>query len=268
MNIFRKVALFVGSGLIIIGVIVAILGFAFGGRFQTPPSGHLFNYTYSFNTERINVNETYENVDSIVIDYSAGSLSIQEGDSFKIVANNVVKSRFESSVKDGVWTVTDKKDGTWSFLNSIHFGKDDSTVTLYIPKSMQLKDCSFELGAGKIEADSLNTKSFHLKVGAGEVIIKNLASEDTTFDCGVGSIKVDGAISGDSTLKNGVGQISLVLKGNPKAYNYNVKVGIGTAKINGNSYTGVSDQKITNDNATGNFTLDCGIGEIGITITP
>lgn len=255
MNIFRKVLIFIGSGLVIIGLIIAIMAFSFGGRIHN-----------TFTGERIDIDTTYEDVESISINCRVGTLSIKEGDEFKIVAENVLKEQFESKLSDGAWTISDKKSSVFNFFDNINFNEKDSTITIYIPKDVTLKACSFELGAGKIEADLLDTESFNLKIGAGEVIVKNLVAKNTTFDCGAGSIKVDGAISGESKINCGVGQISVSLIGDPDAYNYSVKVGLGTTKINGDSYSGISDKKITNDNATGSFTLDCGIGEIDLTI--
>lgn len=257
MSIFRKTVIFIGSGLLVIGIIMAILAFAFGGRIQNTNI-----------LDRIDLDQNYEGVESIVIQYSAGSIRIKEGDSFRIVAENVVKERFDSTVENGVWTVTDKRKSVLSFLGNVNFGNDNATVTLYIPKDVKLKDCRFELGAGKLEADTIATEKFDIKVGAGEVVINDMSAKDTTFDCGVGSIKINGEITGDSKMNCGIGEIAVSLKGDPDSYDYSVKVGIGTTKINGDVYSGVSDKKITHDKATGTFNLDCGIGEIRIEIKP
>jgi len=270
MSIFRKFMIFIGSGLIIIGVILAIVGFAFGGRLSINSCiiGHNSDDGTVQAGERINVTTAYEEVKSIVIDYRVGAIYIKEGDEFKIVAENVSKDRFESSVTDGVWTVSDKKGGAYSLFNHFNLGANDSTVTLYVPKNSRLTDCNFEIGAGKIDVDQLDTKNFTIKVGAGEVVVKNLTTEEATLDCGVGSIKVDGEIRGDSTIKCGIGAIALSLKGDPDDYNYNIKVGLGKTNINGTVYSGISDKQITHDNAAGTFKLDCGIGAIDLTIAP
>lgn len=256
MNLFRKMVIFIGSGLVIIGVILAILAFAFGGRIADTAFG-----------ERIDVTDTYEDIHSVVIDYRAGSLIIKEGDSFKIVAENVSKDRFASTVTDGVWTITDKKGGVMTFLDDIDFGEKTSTVTIYIPASVLLEDCDFTVGAGKIEADRLNTKQLTIQVGAGEAAISNLSAKNADLDCGVGSISADGAITGDTVINCGVGSIVLALEGDPDSYDYDIQVGLGSANINGDRYSGVSDKQILHDNSTGSFTLDCGVGEISITIT-
>lgn len=256
MSILKKVLIFVGSGLIVIGVILAVLAFVFGGRFSD-----------TFNGERINISTTYENIDSIVMNYRYGKLSIKEGDEFKIVADNVLKNSFTSSVENGVWTITDKKKIIlFPFINDINLNDEDSVVTIYIPKYVKLENCDFVLGAGKIQADFLDTKIFKIKVGAGEVIINTLIATESTLECGVGSIKIDGEIIGDSKISCGIGEIVVSLKGNPKEYNYSVKVGIGKTIINGDVYSGVSDKKITNADAKSTFTLDCGIGKIELGI--
>jgi len=257
MSILKKVLIFVGSGLIVIGVILAVLAFVFGGRFSD-----------TFNGERINISTMYENINSIVMNCRVGTLSIKEGEAFKIVADNVLKDSFTSSAESGVWTITDKNKISFPFINDINLNNENSVVTIYIPKFVKLENCDFELGAGKIQADFLDTKLFRIKVGAGEVIIKNLVANDSTLECGVGSIKIDGEISGDSKLNCGIGEIVVSLKGNPNEYNYSVKVGLGKTIINGDVYSGVSDKKITNADAKSTFTLDCGIGKIELNIKP
>ena len=254
MKIFRRIAIFIGGGLILTGVFLMILSAAFGGKID-----------YSSGKERIDVDTEYENVTSIDIDYQSGSILIKQGEKFKVVAKNVLKNRFQSSVTDGVWTITDNKDSTFSFLSNFGW-KKDSTVTIYIPGSVTLDDCKFTLGAGKIEADSIRTKTFNVQVGAGSVNVKDLTAEDSELDCGVGSISIEGVLTGDSDIKSGVGEINLKVSGDLDAYDYNLKVGIGSIEINDIKYSGVNDKEINNDNSTGSFKLDCGIGKIIIEI--
>ncbi len=256
MKMLRKLAIFVGSGLIIIGLIIALIAFVFGGRVNN-----------AFQGERTNLTETYQYVNTLNIDYSAGEISIVNGEEFKIVAENVSKGRFTSKVENGVWTITDKNKSFFYFIGNINWNYDPK-VTIYLPKNTMLKECSFSIGAGKISADVINADTFSVKVGAGEIDVSNLTAKDSNLDCGVGRIGIEGSISGNSKINCGVGEIFLNLKGDPDSYNYTVKVGIGETKINGTSFSGISDKKITNNNAASEFNIDCGIGEINLTVTP
>ncbi|MHB1485514.1 MAG: DUF4097 family beta strand repeat-containing protein [Saccharofermentanales bacterium] len=256
MNIFRRIAVFAGSGLILIGVFLMILSAAFGGKIS-----------YSDKGGRIDIDSTYENVASLDIDYRSGTLSIKKGESFRIVATNVLKNRFKSSVTDGVWTITDKKEGSFSFLSGMSWNNDTS-VTIYLPPEVILDECVFQLGAGKVDADQINTKILDAQVGAGELKVKNLNATDSDLNCGVGTINIEGVISGASVVKCGVGRITLSLKGDPDTYDYKLKVGIGSTKINDVKYSGIIDKEIKNDDSTGSFDLDCGIGEIDLMLAP
>ncbi len=258
MKVFRTISICIGSVLIITGLILAVVGFAYGGRFTH--GGFVIG-------DRINVDETYKDVTAVHIDYRAGALVIKEGDSFRIVAANVPEDQFESTVKDGVWTITDKKNSWLSFLNNIRFN-EDYTVTVYLPKSAKLEDFSLELGAGKVEAESLEAKDLDVSVGAGEVVLSNLKTENMVLDCGVGSIRIDGTVARDSRLECGVGEIDLSLTGDPEKYSYNITVGLGAADINGDTYSGVTDKVISNAGAAGTFTMDCGVGHIKVALTP
>jgi hypothetical protein len=257
MRIFGKIAMLVGSLLIIVGVILGILAFAFGGRFY---------HSDIVTGDRIDVDTSYEDVTSIVIDYRAGSLEIKEGDSFRIVAKNVPENQFKSSVENGVWTITDKKNTVWSFLNNINLD-ETQTVTIYIPESVLLEDFDLEIGAGKVSVDLLDAKQLKVSVGAGEVVLTDITAEDMILNCGVGSIQMNGEISHDSMVECGVGDINLLLTGDADAYDYDINVGLGSTRINGETFSGVADKQITHESSVGTFTLDCGVGEIDLAFT-
>lgn len=256
MNIFRKTAIFIACGLIIIGLAMTVAGIVFGGKLSvTDPK------------DDIDFSKEYTNITSISINYSAGNIVVKDGETFSIDAKNVNNKTFSSTVENGVWTITDKYRHTFDFWNRFHFGPENSTVTITIPKDILVEKFQFEIGAGKVEIESLRTKDFIAKVGAGEAVIHNLAAANTNLDCGVGNIEVDGEITGDSIVNCGVGNIDLILKGDPAAYDYDIEVGLGTTTVNGDHYTGGVDKTVKNDNSTGSFKLDCGVGEINLTVT-
>lgn len=256
MNSFRRIAVFSGSGLILIGIFLIILSAAFGGKIN-----------YSGKSGRIDLDTTYENVKSLDIDYRSGTLKIMKGETFRIIASNVLKDRFKSSVTDGVWTITDNKEGSFSLFSGINWNKN-STVTIYLPADARLDECVFQLGAGKVDADRIDTEILDVQVGAGELKVNDLNATDADLNCGVGTIDIEGVISGATVAKCGVGSITLSLKGDPDTYDYKLKVGIGSTKINDVKYSGVVDKEINNDDSTGSFVLDCGIGEIDLTLAP
>lgn len=261
MTIARKALINIAVGLVLIGLALMIAGWSFGGRLFDFDMGGTSDATYD-----------YQNIESLDIDIDAGTLLIRSGEKFRVVTKNVYISSFNHSLKDGVLTITYKITRTSFDVRNFHFGyfpwtNPKSVITVYLPEGTHLDSSKLTIGAGKIEMDSLDTGTIHIKVGAGEVTVADLKAQDANLDCGVGNIQITGEITGDSIVKCGVGQISLDLKGDPKDYDYKVKVGLGSTQINDDTFSGSTDKTETNDGATGSFDLDCGVGEIKIYIT-
>ncbi len=260
MNITQKAFINIAIGLVIIGVALIALGAAFGGRIFTFGTG-----------KPTDITNEYENVRELSVEVDAGKMIIRKGEKFEVRATDVYKSAFVCTMQDGILTVKNKAIRSVFGFGSIHLGfypwmRPDSVITVYIPEDAVLVRSDLTIGAGKIEAYSLETDAVRIKVGAGEVKISDMKAQDADLDCGVGSIVITGEITGDSVVKCGVGSIRLDLKGDPKAYDYKIKVGLGSTQINDESYTGSTNKTETNDGATGSFNLDCGVGEIVLNI--
>ncbi|MHB8962833.1 MAG: DUF4097 family beta strand repeat-containing protein [Saccharofermentanales bacterium] len=260
MTIGKKVFINIAVGIILIGLALMIAGWALGGRMFNFDMGGRSNATYD-----------YQGIESIDIDIDAGTLLIKSGDKFTVETENVYLSSFSHVLEDGVLTITYKVSKTSFNIRNFHFGffpwtNPKSVITVYLPEGTRLENSDLTIGAGRIEAESLDTEAIHIKVGAGEATFTDLKAQDANLDCGVGSIKITGEITGDSIVKCGVGQISLDLKGDPEDYDYKVKVGLGSTQINDDTYSGSTDKTETNEGATGSFDLDCGVGEIKIHI--
>ena len=260
MRLIKKTFVNIAVGLVIIGIALMLAGVAFGGRLLDFGSG-----------DTTSITDEFEDVGSLVIEIDAGSLRIERGEGFAVKAEDVYESAFESSLKDGVLTIRNKIRPATMMFGNLHLGlfpwtNPKSVVTVYIPDDATLEIADLTVGAGKIAADGIRTGDIRIKVGAGEVVIDGLEAEDSTLDCGVGSIRINGAITGESTIRCGVGEIRLDLEGDPKAYDYRIKVGLGSTRINDDIYSGSTDKTEKNDGATGRFDLDCGVGEIVLNI--
>jgi hypothetical protein len=56
------------------------------------------------------------------------------------------------------------------------------------------------------------------------------------------------------------------LSGDARDYNFKVESGIGRIKINEDSYHSIDDRKITTEGAANYLGLECGIGDITVSI--
>jgi hypothetical protein len=91
----------------------------------------------------IDFTQNYVDVTSLDVDVDVGDVEIKEGQEFKIEARGVVKERFESEVKDGVWKVKERGkkyfiDFFWEIGDSIHMLNYSPKITIYVPKDFIL----------------------------------------------------------------------------------------------------------------------------------
>lgn len=263
MRTFRRVMLRLAIGCAVILLAIVVLTSAFSG-------GVLADIGLIPKSERVNLHFVYEDVHSLNINSGAGTLLIRPGDTFEVSANNVHKNEFESAVVNGVWTIRSRTPRGVFFWPNIGIRSDsaDNTITVTLPRDAVLKSCALTLGAGTLTADALGTGVLTVKVGAGEAVIRNLTAETVSADNGAGSIRIDGAITGNTAIKCGVGSVTINLLGRFEDYDYSVKVGVGSAKINDLTFAATASQTIRNPGSVGAFDINCGVGEIIVNLTP
>lgn len=142
-----------------------------------------------------------------------------------------------------------------------------NAASVEVSHEFQTKDLELELDAGELLAESIQVKGeFKVDVGAGNVEIDNFSAESLEVDCGVGSASLKGSILKTAEADCGVGQIILELSGREEDYNYEVSAGVGSVEINGKSYSSLSVEKTIDNGADKDIQLDCGVGQIEVTV--
>ena len=204
------------------------------------------------------------NIKSISLDISYGTVTVKEGEYFDIKAVNDFNNNIHENVSSGVWKISDTAEASGNESTISIFGFkiteganpfQTSDIELTIPEDFAFENLDIDLGAGTIKADNLIADSANIAVGAGslriksltaksksfysidtgELIIEDLTARDANINCGVGNLKASGIINGDSYVTCGIGNVDLDIDGEEEDYNYNVDCGIGTVIINNNS---------------------------------
>lgn len=303
MRAFYKLCAKLAAAMIAIGIILTLIGLMNGGNTNSLSFGPISNRkgwdihrsdisssTHSESEERvIDVNSDTHSID---IDIDFGEVAIKEGDEFKVYTSRDNLSYMKSSQKNGTWTIESKRGISFSIFgisignNGLSHNKKDK-ITIIIPKDFRAKRINIELGAGKIAVEQLRAdkisldvgagtllidklyayESADMLVGAGEIDVDTIEASNVDIDCGVGSVKIDGgSLIGDNRIKCGVGNVDLELTGNQEDYNYYVDSGIGNVIINEEKYSFTTSTRRTNDLATSEFDIECGVGNINIQI--
>lgn len=212
-----------------------------------------------YNEDVNNINETLEAFDQVSLNLNMMDLEIKTGDTYQLEATYLKKGEFSYKVEKDKLIIKQnaKQHSLFGFNNQI--GK----VTLYLPKEKALEEMDINLGLGETYIENVTTDTLDLTGGVGEIVINNLVSKETDVKVGVGAIEIQGDLQGETSIKGGIGSLYLELVGDEKAYNYDIKKGIGETTINNRTYDGFSNTQEDNE-AENLISIKSGIGEIKI----
>lgn len=238
------------------------------------------------------IDESYTGVTSLDMKIGYGNVKIVEGDEFSISADNLPENEFDSYVEDGTWYIKENERSIIEIVNielprnGVFWWDDHFTpnITITIPKGFKADQFKLNLATGRVEADSIQALEGEFSVGAGELHInhltvdnkskysvgtgemelKDIIAKDVDVENGVGSAKIEGSITGNNTITCDVGHISLKLNGDKEDYSYDIDSDIGDVEIDGESYHGISNKVISNNNAENKIVLDNNIGNITV----
>lgn len=136
-----------------------------------------------------------------------------------------------------------------------------------ISHALHAKEISLDVDAGKLSAKSVVAeKELSLETGAGEIIIDSFSADTVSIDCGVGNMELKGKVKQDLEAACGVGNIDLELEGKEEDYNYDISCGMGSITINGMTYSALGKNKEIDNDASGEISLECGVGAIDVEV--
>lgn len=262
-----------------IGIITSIVSVAIGVfSFVTGNVGLGMKKGY---VERFNESHKFDNVRSLDIDLSAGSLEILKGESFLIEANDVSKDFRMDLTNNGTLRIRERNRG-FNFLWFNFNGNNRITteIKVYIPEDYKLNSTTIDAGAGNLYIEGLNTKKFRISAGAGKIDGYNITAENASIDGGVGNINMENVIFNDMDLNSGVGKVFLegVFKGDNEidcgvgdldmeiigdVDDYDIKIdnGVGQVRLNGER---ISREYRKNNNRSNSLDVDGGVGSVDI----
>lgn len=204
---------------------------------------------------------SYSNIREIEGELFAGNIVVKAADGAEItVETEGISERlgFSSYEKGGTLYLKTKENlKEWSGMNV-------GTITVSIPKDMVFEEVSLDIGAGKLEVESVCADSFSVEAGAGEVDILYFDAREAELDCGAGSVTACGRVTGEMDVDCGIGQISLTLDGCEEDYNYEISCGVGEIVCGDRSYSGIGRDEYVNNGAGKEMDIECGVGQIHI----
>lgn len=228
-----------------------------------------------------------DEIKSLKVDMKYGEISFTDSESgaIEISVDAPKRNTYQCFNDNGTLKLED--DTRTRVLGWNGFTNSDVTVTIAIPAGKEFEEVEIstnagvidaehaflagkidlELDAGKLTGEKLTAyEEFSVDVGAGSMEIIDFSTEKLEADCGVGEIDISGTVSEKVEADCGVGRITLNLFGKETDYNYELEVGLGEISINGTSYSSLSSHKKIDNGADKKISLDCGVGQIDVTV--
>lgn len=214
-----------------------------------------------------------EKISSIDIDVTAVSVIFKESDIFRVETNN---KYIKYDINKDNLLIQETKH---SFISRKKIGE----LIIYLPKDVVFDTTILDLGAGRVNIETLKTRKLDIDFGAGEVKIGNLfvtdqanistgagkvrinysEINDLDLDLGVGEFSLTSRLSGKSEVDAGVGEVNLNLYGTSEDYSVEVDGGLGEIKVDGKR---VKDGSYGSGNSI--IEIDGGVGNIDIKFVP
>ena len=302
MNKFLRISMIIAFCLLLLGMLLAIVGFIMGGGNQL---GTIIK-SANINTDDIQIkyiNKDYDNID-VDFGFLNDDYDVFTGDySDEQIARDNEISELSMSLgggeiiikesEDKYFQIEANTDGNFQYYvenNCLYItGLDGistingNNLTLYIPKNAELDliDLNFgggeitvesflaetvdlELAAGTFEINQLKAERLEGNIGAGELVIDEISVQDCDIEVGMGSIEMNGTIKNDLSIDCAMGSADLYLTGDAEDHNYELECIAGNIILENHTHTGfLMEKKIDNDQDS-LFQCNCYMGSISI----
>ena len=208
-------------------------------------------------------------VRNLSMDFGATEVALIEGDKYSIETRGLPEEALNCYLnKEGTLVVSNSHRFNLNFWSHNRRSRIVPRILVTLPKDAELDKLRIAVGAGKLSSRklSLNCKTGNIDVGAGNVVIDGIFGGRLDMRCGIGNLEFKGSVTGNVDIDCGMGSASLELKGDPKSYSYDAKVGLGDFRFNDEKKSGVC-QIYNNQKLENHFSVNVGMGSVTIKIS-
>ena len=207
-------------------------------------------------------------VSNLSMDFGAAEVALIEGDKYSIETRGLSKEAMNCYLsKEGTLVISNSHRFNLNFWSHNRRSRIVPRILITIPENAFLEKCRITIGAGKLTSRTLSIKcnSGSIDVGAGNMVLDGIFGGRINMRCGMGNLEFKGSLTGLVNLDCGMGNVNLELKGNPKSYSYDAKVGLGDFRFNGEKKSGVC-QIYNNQKLENHLSVNVGMGSVNIKI--
>ncbi len=207
-------------------------------------------------------------VTNISMDFGAAEVALIEGDKYSIETRGLPEEASNCYLsKEGTLVVSNTRRFNLNFWSHNRRSRIVPRILVSLPKNAEVEKLRIAVGAGKLVSKKLSVscRAGNIDVGAGNLVLDGLFGGKLDMRCGMGNLEFKGSITVSVNLDCGMGSMSLKLKGDPKTYSYDAKIGLGDFRFNDDKKSGVC-QIYNNQKLENHFSVNCGMGSVTIKI--
>lgn len=221
-----------------------------------------------------------------IADSEIRDLDLEVGGSYLCIEQSDDNAYYVEYEGDGKSQAYAKGDDLYvKVLNAstLDYSEKENCFTLYVPKDAQLEDVIIELGAGEMKLDGLRADEMKIEIGAGQIEADDLVANDMKISIGAGDLNLQSAKLGKAKIEVGagnctiqgtvseelkaecaMGNITLKLEGEEEDFDYELECVSGNLKVDGTEYSGLSNSKEVDNDASKKMDLQCVMGNIEV----
>ncbi len=207
-------------------------------------------------------------VHNLSMDFGAAEVALIEGEKYSIETRGLPEESLNCYLnKEGTLVVSNTRRFNLNFWSHDRRSRIVPRILVTIPGNAVVEKLRISVGAGKLVSRKicLSCHSGNINVGAGNMVLDGIFGGRIDMRCGMGNLDFKGSITGSVNLDCGMGNAKLDLKGDPKAYSYDAKVGLGDFRFNNEKKSGVC-QIYNNQKLENHFSVNVGMGSVSIKI--
>ena len=299
MNRTLKNTLIIAAAVAVIGLIIAIIGFAAGGM-QAIYIGSDGVKLASESDDSHSIDQPFADITSIEGDFDLRDIILKEGADFRVESKGVGKN-FKIENVNGKLIMSDNANtgfqlGLFGFSNSgqhsdiiitypagtafdsIEIDSDSGKITAsdlragtldldsdmgdIVLSDMTADSMDANIDSGKLDLENVNIGDLKFQLGLGDFTADSYTGKKITGELDSGKAKLSGTVTGPVTITDGLGDVDLTLNGKESSYSYDLTTDLGDIDLAGTK-TGSNFTKIYGNNPLLKITTDSGNIRIG-----
>ncbi|GAA0076602.1 hypothetical protein UT300005_09800 [Clostridium sp. CTA-5] len=208
----KKKLLIFSACIIVVGLILALVGFSMGGKFTISKQDSGFKILD--NTNMIEKNEELSQFNSIEVDSKVGKIDIIKSNRYEIeVKYSKDEGDVNYSIEDGKLVVKQDKLQN-SMFGNINFcigsNFQESYIKIYVPGNVDLTNLNVKANSGDFTMSDINVNEIYINCNYGDVISRNIVTNNLTLELNNGDIDLENIKSNNNAiLKNSYGDIKI-----------------------------------------------------------